>query len=65
MHIPEERHHPLDASEGSPWFKELYKRFAPIRQEAIDKGYTEEEINSWIDEALRASRADRDEVNVH
>jgi AbrB family looped-hinge helix DNA binding protein len=45
--------------QGSPWFRELYDLFAPVRQEAIDKGYTEEEINAWIDEAVRASRADR------
>lgn len=44
---------------GSPWFRELYELFAPVRQEAIDKGYTEEEINTWIDEAVAASRADR------
>jgi bifunctional DNA-binding transcriptional regulator/antitoxin component of YhaV-PrlF toxin-antitoxin module len=45
--------------QGSPWFRELYDLFAPVRQEAIDKGYTEEEINAWIDEAVAASRADR------
>ena len=45
--------------EGSPWFRELYDLFAPVRQEAIDKGYTEEEINAWIDEAVAASRAAR------
>jgi hypothetical protein len=42
---------------GSPWFRELYDLFAPVRQEAIDKGYGEEEINAWIDEAIQASRA--------
>ncbi len=28
---------------GSPWLAELYRRFAPVRQEAVDEGYTEEE----------------------
>jgi len=39
--------------------KEIYEMFADARQEAIDKGYTEEEINQWIDEAVEASRRDR------
>jgi AbrB family looped-hinge helix DNA binding protein len=52
--------HLTERSQGTPWFRELYELFAPVRQEAIDKGYTEEEINAWIDEALRASRAERD-----
>lgn len=46
-------------SEGSSWFGELYDYFAPARQEAIDKGYTEEEINSWIDQAVAEVRAKR------
>jgi bifunctional DNA-binding transcriptional regulator/antitoxin component of YhaV-PrlF toxin-antitoxin module len=48
----------VDAA-GSPWFRELYDLFAPVRQEAIDKGYTEEEINAWIAEAVAAARAER------
>ena len=52
--------HLTERTEGSPWFRELYELFAPVRQEAIDKGYTDEEINAWIDEALHASRAERD-----
>ena len=46
-------------AKGSPWVRELYEYFAPVRQEAIDKGYTEEEINAAIDEAVKASRAER------
>ena len=46
-------------SKGSTWLKEIYEMFADARQEAIDKGYTEEEINQWIDEAVEASRRDR------
>ncbi len=48
-----------DEPKGSPWLRELYDYFAPARQEAIDKGYTEEEINGWIDEAVAAVRAER------
>ena len=44
---------------GSEYLRELYELFAPVRQEAIDKGYTEEEINEWIDEAIREVRAER------
>jgi AbrB family looped-hinge helix DNA binding protein len=53
---------PVDVREqaqGSPWLRELYDSFAPVRQEAIDKGYTEEEINADIDAAIKASRAAR------
>ena len=48
-----------EAVAGSPWLRELYDYFAPVRQEAIDKGYTEEEINADIDAAVKASRAAR------
>lgn len=44
---------------GSEYLRELYDLFAPVRQEAIDKGYTEDEINEWIDEAIREVRAKR------
>lgn len=42
---------------GSPWLAELYERFAPVRQEAIDKEYSEEEINDAIDQAVAAVRS--------
>ncbi|MGI8690719.1 MAG: AbrB/MazE/SpoVT family DNA-binding domain-containing protein [Thermomicrobiales bacterium] len=51
--------HVREAGTGSPWLKALYDYFAPVREEAIAKGYTEEEINAAIDEAVRASRADQ------
>ncbi len=41
---------------GSSWLRELYDYFAPVREEALEKGYTEEEINAAIDEAVRAVR---------
>ena len=45
------------AGAGSPWLKELYDLFAPVREEA--KAYTEEEINAAIDEAVKAVRQSR------
>src|SRR3712207_3180108 len=48
---------PMRATEtagGSPWLKELYERFAPVRQEA--EGSSEEEINATIDIAVKAVR---------
>lgn len=42
---------------SSPWLAELYRRFAPVRQEAVEEGYTEEEINEAIDRAIKAVRA--------
>ena len=39
------------------WFERLYEHFAPARAEAIEKGYTEEDINEWIDAAVAAVRA--------
>ena len=47
------------SSEGSPWLRELYEQFAPVRQEAIDKGYTGEQIDQWIDKAVAEVRRER------
>ena len=44
-----------EAAPGSPWLKELYDLFAPVRQEAAR--YSEEEINAVIDQAVAAVRA--------
>lgn len=41
------------------WFRDLIELFAPIRAEAVERGYTEDEINGWIDEAVAAARAER------
>ena len=49
--------HTMPDVKGSPWLAELYARFAPVRQEAIDQHYTEAEINETIDQALAAVRA--------
>jgi AbrB family looped-hinge helix DNA binding protein len=48
---------PTEAAAGSPWLKELYDYFAPVRQEAKDEGFTEDEINTAIDAAVRAVRS--------
>ena len=39
---------------NSTWLQDLYKLFAPVREEA--KGMSEEEINMAIDQAIRAVR---------
>lgn len=44
-------------SADSDWYERLYERFAPARAEAIERGYTDDEINSWIDEAVAEVRA--------
>ena len=43
-----------ETAAGSTWFKELYERFAPVREEA--EQYREEEIDDAIQAALAASR---------
>ena len=43
----------------SDWLKELYDYFAPAREEAIEKGSTEQEINDWINQAVAEVRAER------
>jgi len=40
---------------GSPWAKELYELYAPVRESL--KGVPEEEINKAIDEAVKEVRA--------
>lgn len=42
---------------GSPWFRELYKMFAPVRKEAAR--ISGEEINRDIDRAVAAVRRNR------
>ena len=39
------------------WLDELYGLFAPVREEA--KAYSEDEIDTAIDEAVRAVRRSR------
>ncbi len=45
--------------QDSSWLRDLYDYFAPVRDEVVEKGYTEEEVNADIDAAVRAVRAER------
>ena len=45
--------------QGSPWAKELYDLFAPMRQDAVDSGMTSEEIDQLLDEELAEVRRER------
>ncbi len=40
---------------GSPWAKQLYQQFEPVRRSL--KGRTEEEVNQAIDGAIEETRA--------
>lgn len=48
-----------ELDDNRDWLRKLYEYFAPARAEAIERGYTEDEINEWIDEAVREVRAQR------
>lgn len=41
---------------GSPWLRDLYRHFEPVRQEALQEGYSEEEINQAVDDAVAEVR---------
>jgi hypothetical protein len=47
------------APRGSPWLRELYDLFAPVRESFAKSGMTEDEINAEIDAAIREMRAER------
>ncbi len=49
-----------DAGGGSPWLRELYDYLEPWRRKADELGYTGDQINQWIDEALDEYRRERD-----
>jgi len=42
---------------GSPWLKELYEYFAPVREEVRARGLTEAEVNADIDRAIAEVRS--------
>jgi bifunctional DNA-binding transcriptional regulator/antitoxin component of YhaV-PrlF toxin-antitoxin module len=48
-----------ESSQGSPWLRELYEYFAPVREEILRRGISEEEVNADIDAAIAAVRAER------
>lgn len=47
----------VNTVKGSPWIRELYEAFAPVRKEAEEKGLNEKGINTAIDQAVKAVRA--------
>jgi len=48
-----------DPPHGSPWVRELYEYFAPLRAEILASGITEEELFADIDAAVEEVRAAR------
>lgn len=57
----------VETGAGSPWLRELYDMFAPVREEILERGISEEEVNADIDAAIaevrreqRATRRSRD-----
>lgn len=46
----------------SDWARELYERFAPVREQA--EGMAEEEIDRDVAEAIRETRAARRDVQT-
>ncbi|TSC66704.1 MAG: transcriptional regulator, AbrB family [Microgenomates group bacterium Gr01-1014_80] len=42
--------------QGSPWLREAYEAFSPVREEIKRKGFTHKEINEAIDKAVKAVR---------
>jgi bifunctional DNA-binding transcriptional regulator/antitoxin component of YhaV-PrlF toxin-antitoxin module len=49
----------VDTQEGSPGLRALYEYFAPVREEILARGISEEEVNADIDAAIAAVRAER------
>jgi bifunctional DNA-binding transcriptional regulator/antitoxin component of YhaV-PrlF toxin-antitoxin module len=41
---------------GSPWLRDLYAMFAPARDDILERGYSDDEINEMIDAAVKAVR---------
>jgi hypothetical protein len=50
---------PVQVSEpgrGAQALRDLYTHFAPVREEAVEQGYSEQEIDETIAEAVREVR---------
>jgi AbrB family looped-hinge helix DNA binding protein len=45
--------------QGSPWLRELYEYFAPVRQEILESGISEEELVADIEAAVAEVRAEK------
>ncbi len=52
LHITPAR--PVQTTAGTPWFKDLYDLFAPVREAAEE--HSEAEIDQAIDQAVAATR---------
>jgi hypothetical protein len=50
---------PPMSEKGSPWLRALYDYYAPVRQDMIDRGISDEEVNADIDAAIAAVRAEQ------
>lgn len=48
-----------EADDDSRWLDELYAAFAPIREDILRRGISEEEINADIDAAIAEVRAEQ------
>ncbi len=45
---------------GSPWVREMYDAFAPVREAVDQMGLTEAEIDAIIDDTIDEVRRERD-----
>lgn len=48
-----------EAPTGSPWLRELYEYFAPVREEILRQGISQEELFADIDAAIAEVRAEQ------
>jgi hypothetical protein len=48
-----------ESRKGSPWLRELYEYFAPVREEILAQGISEEELFADIDAAIAEVRAEK------
>lgn len=44
---------------GTPWLRQLYDAYAPVRERIAASGMTEDEINQIIDEEIAAYRREK------
>src|SRR3954467_6970091 len=49
---------PGEEKKGSPLLRELYEYFAPVREEILARGISQEELYADIDEAIEEVRAE-------
>lgn len=45
-----------DRAQESAWLRGLYEHFAPVRDEVVQRGIGQEELDADIDAAVRAVR---------